>query len=132
MRELVEESQVARLATLTPGLRPHLVPVTFALTDDVLYTGVDHKPKQTKELVRLQNVVAHPDVSMLVDRYDEDDWSELWWVRLDGIARLLRTGDERESALDALQKKYQQYRDQRPDGAVIAIDVTRWRGWSAG
>lgn len=131
MRELMNESRVARLASVTPGLQPHLVPVTFVLVDKVVYTAVDHKPKQTKELMRLRNVAAHPDVSVLADHYD-DDWSTLWWVRVDGQARILRTGDERESALDALEEKYDEYREHRPDGAVIAVDITRWRGWSAG
>lgn len=130
MRELISESRVARLASVTPGLQPHLVPVTFALVDKVVYTAVDHKPKQTKELMRLRNVAAHPDVSLLADHY-EDEWSNLWWVRIDGQGRILRRDDEREVALDALEEKYEQYRESRPDGAVIAIDITRWRGWSA-
>lgn len=121
---------MARLATLTTGLQPHLVPVTFALVEDVVYTAVDHKRKQTRDLARIRNVAAHPDVSVLVDHYD-DDWSELWWVRLDGVARILREGDEWESALDALVEKYEPYRDRRPDGPMIAVDVTRWRGWAA-
>lgn len=131
MRELMNESRVARLASVTPGLQPHLVPVTFVLVDKVVYTAVDHKPKQTKELTRLRNVAAHPDVSVLADHYD-DDWSNLWWVRVDGQGRILRNGDERESALDVLEEKYDEYREHRPDGAVIAVDITRWRGWSAG
>ncbi len=130
MRELISESRVARMASVTPGLQPHLVPVTFALVDKVVYTAVDHKPKQTKELMRLRNVAAHPDVSLLADHY-EDEWSNLWWVRIDGQGRILRRDDEREVALDALEEKYEQYRESRPDGAVIAIDITRWRGWSA-
>lgn len=130
MRELVASAPVARLATLTPGLRPHLVPVTFALVDEIVYTAVDHKPKRTRELVRIRNVVAHPDVTLLADHY-EDDWSTLWWVRLDGSARLLRVGDEHQAAIAALEEKYEQYREHRPEGPVIAVDVTRWQGWSA-
>lgn len=131
MRELMDESPVARLASVTPGLQPHLVPVTFALVDKVVYTAIDHKPKQTKELMRLRNVAAHPDVSLLADHYD-DDWTSLWWVRVDGQARIVRSGDEYDDALDALEGKYDQYREHRPDGAVIAVDITRWRGWNAG
>lgn len=131
MRELIEQSRVARLATVTPGLQPHVVPVAFALVDGVVYTAVDQKPKRTMELVRIRNVVAHPDVSVLADHYD-DDWSKLWWVRLDGVARILRQGDEHDSALGALAAKYEQYRDTPPEGPVIAVDVTRWRGWQHG
>ena len=68
---------------------------------------------------------------MLVDHYDED-WTRLWWVRLDGAARVLDAGSEREHALALLSEKYEQYREQLPSGPVIAVRVERWRGWASG
>ena len=69
---------------------------------------------------------------MLVDHYD-DDWSALWWVRVDGSARVIDGGgeDEHERALDALVEKYEQYHAARPSGAVIAIEIERWRAWAS-
>jgi PPOX class probable F420-dependent enzyme len=120
---------VARLGTLTPDGRLHLVPICFALADDVLYTAVDSKPKRSRELQRLENVRANPAVSVLVDEWHED-WSQLWWVRLRGRARVVADGPEHERALTLLRAKYEQYRDD-PLGPVIAVDVAEWRGWSA-
>jgi PPOX class probable F420-dependent enzyme len=123
-------ARVARLATVDPDGRPHLVPIVFALDGDTLYSAVDRKPKRSTTLRRIENARARPDVTVLVDHY-EDDWSRLWWIRLRGRARVLDDGDERERALELLAAKYPQYRDEPPDGAVLAVDVVETRGWSA-
>ncbi|WP_188194505.1 TIGR03668 family PPOX class F420-dependent oxidoreductase [Nonomuraea sp. SYSU D8015] len=129
-RERFGGERVARLATVSGDGAPHLVPVVFALTGDRVVTAIDHKPKTTANLRRLRNIAENPEVSLLVDHYDED-WSRLWWVRADGPARVVESGTDRESALDALAAKYPHYRDRRPAGPVIVVDVTRWTGWSA-
>ena len=129
LRRRVVEARVARLGTLEATGRVHLVPICFALDGDTLYTAVDRKPKRSRELRRLGNIRANPDVCLLVDRYEED-WSELWWVRLRGRARVLEDGPDRERAVRLLREKYEQYRDDPLDGAVIAIELDEWRGWS--
>jgi PPOX class probable F420-dependent enzyme len=127
-RAIAEErlglARVGRLATVTAAGRPHVVPVCFALSGGRIFTAVDAKPKVTTELARLENVRATGRASLLVDHYEED-WSELWWVRVDGIAEVIRS----ESAIDALAEKYEQYRTARPTGPVIAIEPERWRSW---
>ncbi|GAA1649321.1 TIGR03668 family PPOX class F420-dependent oxidoreductase [Georgenia ruanii] len=124
-------ARVARLASLTPGGYPHLVPVTFALVDEDVWSAVDSKPKATRRLQRLANIAAHPAVSLLVDHY-EDDWSALWWVRADGTARVVDADDGPgvRAALAALAAKYPQYAVP-PPGPLIRINVTRWRAWAA-
>jgi PPOX class probable F420-dependent enzyme len=117
-------ARIGRLATVTPTGRPHIVPVCFALSGGRIFTAVDAKPKVTTELARLENVRATGRASLLVDHYEED-WSELWWVRVDGVATVIRS----EAAVDALAEKYEQYRVDRPAGPVIAIAPERWRSW---
>jgi len=121
---------VARLATVDADCRPHLVPCCFRLDGDVAYSVVDHKPKRSTALRRLENIRAHPAVCLLVDHY-EDDWSTLWWVRFDGLARVVTEGPEHERAIALLIAKYPQYRAARPSGAVVAIDITAARSWAA-
>jgi PPOX class probable F420-dependent enzyme len=127
-RQRVDEARVGRLATLTLGGRPHIVPCCFVLDDQTVYSAVDAKPKSTLALRRLENVRAHPSSSLLVDHYTEE-WSDLWWVRVDGSGRVIERGDERARALLLLQAKYQQYRETTPPGAVVALDIERWRMW---
>jgi PPOX class probable F420-dependent enzyme len=131
-RALVASARVARLGTINPAGGVDLVPITFAfLDDDTLVTAVDHKPKRTTALQRLDNVRAHPAVTVLVDHYDED-WSALWWVRLRGRAQVVDGGDELAAAVAALQLRYEQYQGRPPGGPAIAITIDRWSSWSAG
>jgi len=123
------EARVARLATTDADGSPHLVPVVFALVGETVWTAVDAKPKTTTALRRLDNVRAHPAVSLLVDHY-ADDWATLWWVRADGVATVLDV-DEGRAGLDALTAKYPQYQENPPPGPVLRVDVTRWVSWSA-
>lgn len=121
---------MARLATVAANGKPHLVPITFAIEDDTVYFAVDAKPKRTTELQRLKNIASNPAVCLLVDHYS-DDWSELWWVRVDGTARVLPEGARATHALDLLATRYSQYRRARPTGPVVAISIDRITGWSA-
>jgi len=94
----------------------------------ILYSAVDAKPKSSFRLRRISNIEASHFASLLVDDYVED-WSLLWWIRVDGTARVLESGSEYDQAIELLVDKYEQYRRQRPPGPVIAIDITRWRAW---
>ncbi len=125
------DARVARLATLDPDGRPHLVPIVFALAGETLYSAVDEKRKRSRRLRRIENARARPAVTVLVDHYDED-WSRLWWVRLRGTARVLEGGDEAARALQLLEAKYEQYGAAPPGPPVLAVDVQEWRAWSAG
>jgi PPOX class probable F420-dependent enzyme len=123
----VAAARVGRLATVRPDGRPHVVPVCFALVAHELVTVVDAKPKSTSALRRLDNVRAHPDVALVVDHYD-DDWSTLWWVRVDGVARI---DSDLRPYLEALQAKYTQYAATPPPGPAIVVSGLRFSGWSA-
>jgi PPOX class probable F420-dependent enzyme len=129
MRKRFAEAKVARLGTVDASGRPHVVPVCFALEGDTVYFAVDAKPKRTTDLKRLQNIAANPAVSVLVDHYEED-WSRLWWVRADGIARVLTAGEETDRAIDLLVERYPQYGRNRPAGPAVAILIRRMSGWS--
>jgi PPOX class probable F420-dependent enzyme len=127
-------ARVAHLATASSDGKPHLVPFTFALLNEVtIVSAVDAKPKRTTALRRLANIAANPSVAALVDHYS-DDWSELWWVRAEGSARVIAPDQEpalRSEALSALSARYPPYREQMPAGALVLISVERWSGWSA-
>ncbi|QOV40433.1 TIGR03668 family PPOX class F420-dependent oxidoreductase [Streptomyces ferrugineus] len=131
------EASVARLATVDPEGRPHLVPVVFAARGDEVVTAVDGKPKRSRRLRRLRNIAVSPAVCLLVDAYD-DDWDRLWWVRADGGARILppeapdeAAHAEYADAVELLRQKYPQYRQEPPEGPVIVITVLHWSGWRA-
>jgi PPOX class probable F420-dependent enzyme len=127
-RERFARAEVARLASVRPDGRPHIVPIVFALQGETIYSVVDEKPKRGLRLQRLQNLRAAPAAAILADEYSPD-WSRLWWVRADGIARVLDAAEpEAAGAIALLAARYPQ---QRAAGEVVAVDVQRWTGWAA-
>jgi PPOX class probable F420-dependent enzyme len=121
------DARVARLATVDPDGRPHVVPICFALDGDTLYTAVDEKPKSTRKLRRLANIEANPRVEVVIDHWDED-WSQLWWVRLAGEARVV---EHDARGLELLQAKYPQYRDAPPAGPFVVVTIDARKEWTA-
>jgi PPOX class probable F420-dependent enzyme len=133
-RERFARARVASLATADEAGRPHLVPVVFALSGSTLAFAVDHKPKTSSRLKRLENIRANPALCLLADAYDED-WDRLWWVRADGTGRVLPAAEECERSaryVRLLTEKYhEQYGQRPPRGAVVEVAVERWSGWRA-
>jgi PPOX class probable F420-dependent enzyme len=127
MRARLHAARVSRLATVRPDGRPHVVPVCFTVVGDEIVTAVDAKPKTTRSLARLANVRSHPDVALLVDHY-HDDWSTLWWVRVDAHARVEEIRDDWAAALAA---KYEQYVATPPPGPVVVLVPHHFTGWAA-
>jgi PPOX class probable F420-dependent enzyme len=129
-RRLVAGARSARVTTIDPDGRPNAVPVVFVIDGDTFYSSVDAKPKATKDLRRIANLRNRPHgVVVLIDHYEED-WEQVWWVRLRGGGRVIEEGPEHDRAHDLLHTKYPQYADMPPLGDVLAVDVTEWRGWS--
>jgi PPOX class probable F420-dependent enzyme len=127
------DEPVARLGTVSARTgHVDLVPVTFVIHAGRFVTSVDHKPKSTRSLARLANVRASGRATALVDHWDED-WSRLWWVRLQGDAVELddMTSVFAVDAVDALVLKHVQYREHRPAGPLLVLTPTEVRGWSA-
>lgn len=137
-RQLLASARVARLATASPDGVPHLVPVTFALAGDTVYTAVDGKPKAASPaarrtsagLRRLDNIRRNPAVALLADHYAED-WAALWWARADGQASVIEDPALMAGPVRLLADRYPQYAQVPLPGPVIAIRVTRWSGWAA-
>jgi len=128
--DALRSARVARLGTADADGAVRLVPVCFALVDAWLVSAVDHKPKRTGQLRRLDDMRASGSATVLIDQYDED-WSQLWWIRVRGSAEVLTAGVERDTALDALVAKYAQYRERPPAGAVYRIAMDEVRSWRA-
>jgi PPOX class probable F420-dependent enzyme len=129
-RQRFAAARVARLATADASGRPHVVPVCFCVEGHVIWSAVDEKPKSTRALKRLRNATENPRVALLADHYEDDDWSALWWVRADGVARVVE--DVPARVRDLLISRYAQYVADPPAGPALAVTVERWSGWQMG
>ncbi|MCW2514561.1 MAG: pyridoxamine 5-phosphate oxidase-related, FMN-binding protein [Mycobacterium sp.] len=132
--DLFAKAPVAVLSTVGANGAPHLVPVVFAVRvageQATIYTAVDAKRKSTHRLRRLANIAANPRVSLLVDHYDPD-WTQLWWVRADGLAAVHESGEQMAIGYAALRHEYPQYQRVALDGPVVTVTVTHWASWHA-
>lgn len=128
--ERLSSARVGYLATAGVDGRPHVVPFVFTIDERKIVSAVDYKPKRSPDLRRLRNIAANPAVSVLVDHYEED-WNRLWWVRADGQGIIVSEGSAYRNAVAALVAKYDQYRENPPDGPAIVIEVERITGWTA-
>ena len=98
------------------------------LDGETLYSAVDRKPKRSQTLRRVENARVRPDVTVLVDHYD-DDWSQLWWVRVHGTA-IVRAPNGAE--LGELAARYPQYRELGTIVDAIVLRPSEITGWAAG
>ena len=127
-RELIQSERVGRLAFLDDRDRPRVLPVTFALAEDAVWSAIDEKPKR-REPARLRYLRRRPEAALCVDVYD-DDWSRLAWVQLLGRVGVLDAA-ESDAAMDALAAKYAPYRERRPPGPLLRLSVERALCWRA-
>ena len=127
---------VGRLAMVsaTSG-GPWVTPIVFAPNRGAIWTPIDGKPKTGASLARLANAAADPRAALLLDEYSED-WSRLWWVRIDGTVRVHRVELEPRGiaaeAIAALRKKYSQYRSVplfSGPPTLLELTIDGVRGW---
>jgi PPOX class probable F420-dependent enzyme len=120
------------LATADANGRPHVIPVCFVYDGQYIYSVLDAKPKRGSltGLRRVRNILANPQVALVIDHYDED-WTRLWYLLVQGRAELLEDGPDPPMAIAKLREKYPQYRNMPLDGnPVIRITPGRVTGWS--
>jgi PPOX class probable F420-dependent enzyme len=127
--ELLETARVGRLGLLDEEDAPRVLPVTFAVAEDRIWSAIDQKPKRTKEPARLRFLRRDSRAALTVDRYS-DDWDQLAWVQVLGRVEIVEVADGR-AGLEALKAKYEPYRDEAPPGPLLALEPQRYLWWRA-
>ena len=88
------------------------------------------KPKSSSRLRREDNLEADPRGSLLVEHWETQDWSRLWWVR----AQLEHVPDPPASLTDELADRLArtvpQYAD-KPFHRVLVCRIVGITGWAA-
>lgn len=124
--------RIGHLATVDSAGEPFVVPVCYAWDGDRFYTPIDEKPKRgSRPLKRVRNIEETAIASLVIDHYDDQDWSRLGWVLVRGAAAIIAPGNaEHSAALSLLRERYPQYRqmalESRPVIAVTPRLVTSW------
>ena len=136
--ETLNNSKIARLATVDPeNNQPYLVPVVFVFNGYNIFIPIDDKPKKTgnsNQLKRVKNIQKNPNISFLIDTYDEEDWNNLSYLMIQGKARIvvnrLKDIDTIKTAHSLLSEKYLQYKNLVGMGdSCIVIDIQKVIKW---
>jgi Pyridoxamine 5'-phosphate oxidase len=133
---LTPEQAKARLAAHDHGILAAVrgvdaVPVVFAVDDDHVGVPIDTvKPKSSSRLQRERNLETDPRATLIVEHWDREDWTRLWWVR----AELLSVDDAAPARVadlaTRLAERYPQYGDQ-PFSSVLVLRIVTVTGWAA-
>ena len=130
-RQFLESQKIAHLATIDDLGDPHVVPVCFALSADHCFVCLDAKPKTVPpiQLKRVRNILQHPTVCLIADHYS-DDWSQLGFVMIRGVASILEYGSSHNEAIRLLKNRYPQYLvmgiEDLPVISIAIANVTSW------
>ena len=131
LRRLVAHDH-AVLSTQSEDRGADLVPVVYAVEDDWLGVPVDRvKAKRSTRLQRVANLERDPRATLLIEHWDRDDWSRLWWVRADLVWEPEAPPGREVSLAGRLVDRYPQY----GDGSFERVLLFRLRslyGWAAG
>ena len=136
--ESLHNSRIARLATVDPeNNQPYVVPVVFAFDDNNIFIPIDDKPKKTKnsnQLKRVKNIQKNPNVSFLIDTYDDKNWDNLSYLMIQGKARIINMVNDKDTVKQAhslLSDKYLQYKNTivGMGDKCIVIDIQKAITW---
>ena len=129
-------SKIARLATVdSENNQPYVVPVVFAFNGNNIFIPIDDKPKKTRnsnQLKRVKNIQKNPNISFLIDTYDDEDWNNLSYFMIQGKARIvdmLKDTDTIQKVHSLLSEKYLQYKKIVGMGYRLVIDIQKTTTW---
>ena len=131
-RRFALAGRVAHLATTGTDGEPHVIPVCYALDGDRFFIAIDEKPKQPgRTLKRVRNILDTGRAALVIDRYDDSDWSRLAWLLVRGSASMHTPSDpDHPRVVALLRERYAQYRLMRlEDAPLISITPERVTSW---
>jgi PPOX class probable F420-dependent enzyme len=135
--EYLHNSRIARLATVDPeNNQPYVVPVVFAVDGNNIFIPIDDKTKRvnSNQLKRVKNIQKNPNISFLIDTYDDKDWNNLSYLMIQGkarIANMVNDIDTVKKAHSLLFNKYLQYKNRIVEigDKCIVIDILKSITW---
>jgi len=126
----IQQLPVCRLATATEECEPVVRPVWPVFDGANIYIASD------PDTPKLEHIEANPEVSLVFDDYDRNNWSNIKGIRIQGEAAIMWNGKEYRYAHDLLKEKYPEY--QTPEGGwkegdtpIIKITPTSFTKWGS-
>ena len=130
-KAFIQKLPVGRLATATEDCEPVVRPVWPVFDGVCFYIASD------PDTPKLEHIEANPQVSLVIDDYDGENWSNIKGIRIQGEAELLWNGEEYRYAHDLLKEKFPEYQTEEGgwkegDRPIIKITPTGFYRWAQG
>ena len=127
----MQQLPVCRLATATEECEPIVRPVWPVFDGLNIYIASD------PDTPKLEQIEANPEVSLVFDDYDRDNWSIIKGIRVQGEATIMMNGKEYRYAHDLLKEKFPEYRTEaggwkEGDIPIIKVMPTSYTTWAQG
>ena len=124
----MQQLPVCRLATATEECEPIVRPVWPVFDGLSIYIASD------PDTPKLEQIEANPEVSLVFDDYDRNNWSIIKGIRVQGEASIMWNGKEYRYAHDLLKEKYPEYQTEEggwkegdvPIIKVMPISYSKW------
>jgi hypothetical protein len=139
-RRRLSSSDHGVFGTVDGAGRAHLVPVCFAVHGERVGLPTDAvKAKQQGRLARVTHALDTGVATLLVEGWDADDWSRLWWVRADlslepaaGAHDADREPNNSDpDLLAAVRAKYTPYETGESIQSLLHLRIDHLVGWAA-
>ena len=130
-RAFIADLPIGRLATATEDCEPVVRPVWPVFDGVYFYIATD------PDTPKLEHIEANPQVSLVIDDYDRNNWSSFKGIRIQGEAEIMWNGKEYQYAHELLKEKFPEYRTEaggwkEGDLPIIKIIPTTFYKWSQG
>ncbi len=130
----VRRCRVGRLSTVDASGEAFAVPICYGFDGTRIFTPIDEKPKHTKRpLKRVRNIMETGRATLLIDYYEDDDWSQLAWLMIRGRAFIVDQDHPLHAgSVEQLRNRYHQYREMDLETAqMIILEPDRVTSWGA-
>ena len=116
------DASVAHLATVGADGAPHIVPITFAVAGDVIYTATDAKPKRGGVAAPVRERRGQPAGLACLSTPTTPTGLACGGLGRTDAASIVADGAELELALLALRARYSQYATVALTGPAMVIE----------
>ena len=125
LKTIINKARIARLATVDSECKPYLIPVVFVFDNDrnCYFIPIDEKTKRSRpeNLKRVRNIQENPNIALLIDEYNDEDWTKLYFIMIQGKGSILGGKKLDQNEMSLLEKAHKLLRNKYPQYQKIGI-----------
>jgi len=121
--QFLRNNEICRVATVSPGNIPHVVPVSYIFMDNLLFFATDYNTRKYKNLKENKNV------AIVIDIYDSTHNRA---VAIQGTREFIERGEDFKKMYDIFYRKFEWVRQEpwkEGEAPFVAVKPFRKISW---